>query len=125
MFTYINLYAVFCYMAADVVLMIINDIIRLSIFETRPFWDDNKKVFPCVCEFTPSSPSPISTKSFLFFSLFIFVQYEEKLKNKEINRMIPVETKKLSDTGYNIPNYSLEKGIDDYVQEYLMKGKVY
>ena len=97
MFTYINLYAVFCYMAADVVLMIINDIIRLSIFETRPFWDDNKKVFPCVCEFTPSSPSPISTKSFLFFSLFIFVQYEEKLKNKEINRMIPVETKKLSD----------------------------
>ena len=82
MFTYINMYAVFCYMVADTVIMIVNDIIRLTIFDSRPFWDENTNIFPCVCEYTPSNPSPTATNSFIFFSLFIFVKYEEKLKNK-------------------------------------------
>ena len=45
------MYAVFCYMTLDIVITIINDIIRLTYFEPRPFWDENSKVFPCVCEY--------------------------------------------------------------------------
>jgi hypothetical protein len=48
MFTYINMYAVFCYMIIDIVLLILNDIIRLLFFESRPFWDQNSDAFPCV-----------------------------------------------------------------------------
>ena len=53
-YTYINMYAVFCYMTLDIVITIINDIIRLAYFEPRPFWDENSKVFPCVCEYISS-----------------------------------------------------------------------
>ena len=93
MFTYINMYAVFCYMIIDIVLLILNDIIRLLFFESRPFWDQNSNAFPCVCDYTPSNPSPTAASSFLFFSLYIFVQYELKLKNKKNIKNNSVETK--------------------------------
>ena len=93
MFTYINMYAVFCYMIIDIVLLILNDIIRLLFFESRPFWDQNSDAFPCVCDYTPSNPSPTAASSFLFFSLYIFVQYELKLKNKKNSKNNCVETK--------------------------------
>ena len=82
MYSFMNVYAVFCYMVADIVSIIGTDIIRLTIFEPRPFWDQNKNVFPCECKFTPSSPSPIASNSFLFLSLSLFYKYEQKLKNK-------------------------------------------
>ena len=86
MYSYINMYAVFCFMTLDTVLMIINDIIRLAFFDSRPFWDENSNVFPCKCEFTPSNPSPTATNSFLLFTLFLFVQNEERYKNKLSNK---------------------------------------
>ena len=86
MYSYINMYAVFCFMTLDTVLMIINDIIRLAFFDSRPFWDENNNVFPCKCEFTPSNPSPTATNSFLLFTLFLFVQNEERYKNKLSNK---------------------------------------
>ena len=104
LYSFINMYAVFCYMVADVVLMIINDIIRLTLFESRPFWDENANVFPCVCEYTPSSPSPTAANSFLFFSLFIFVQNELKIKNKENNKINLLKQKQY--TGLNESNIS-------------------
>ena len=73
-------------MTLDTVLMIINDIIRLTFFDSRPFWDENSNVFPCKCEFTPSNPSPTATNSFLLFTLFLFVQNEERYKNKLSNK---------------------------------------
>ena len=85
-YTYINYYAVFCYMTLDTVVMIINDIIRLTLFDSRPFWDEKTGVFPCVCEYTPSNPSPTATNSLLFFSLFLFVRNEIKLKNRLENK---------------------------------------
>ena len=97
MYTYINMYAVFCYMTLDSVITIINDIIRLAYFESRPFWDENSKVFPCVCEYTPSSPSPTATNSFLFFTLFLFVHNEVKLYNKLNNKNNFVDTKNYLD----------------------------
>ena len=96
-YTYINMYAVFCYMTLDIVITIINDIIRLAYFEPRPFWDENSKVFPCVCEYTPSSPSPTATNSFLFFTLFLFVHNEVKLYNKLNNKNNFVEAKNYLD----------------------------
>ena len=110
MFTYINMYSVFCFMAADTILLIVNDIIRLTIFDSRPFWDENSNVFPCVCEYTPSSPSPIATNSFLFFSLFIFVKYEEKLKNKiasKNNFVQPKQYEELNES--NISDIRIER----------------
>lgn len=73
-------------MTLDTVVMIINDIIRLTLFDSRPFWDEKTGVFPCVCEYTPSNPSPTATNSLLFFSLFLFVRNEIKLKNRLENK---------------------------------------
>ena len=42
---------------------------------------------------TPSNPSPTAANSFLFFSLYIFVQYELKLKGKQANKNNFVEKK--------------------------------
>ena len=101
MYSYINVYAVFCYMVSDVVSIIGADIIRLSIFESRPFWDLNKNVFPCECKFTPSSPSPIAANSFLFLSLAFFYKYEQKLKNKLNSRNIFSDPKKYTEDEAN------------------------
>ena len=60
MYSYINIYSAFCYLAIYIVTNIINDIIRVCFFESRPFWDNDKDVFPCKCELTPSQPSPTS-----------------------------------------------------------------
>ena len=104
------MYAVFCYMTLDIVITIINDIIRLAYFEPRPFWDENSKVFPCVCEYTPSSPSPTATNSFLFFTLFLFVHNEVKLYNKLNNKNNFVEAKNyLDENESNISDIRTEK----------------
>ena len=107
MFAYINMYSVFCYMIMDIVMLILNDIIRLLFFESRPFWDTNSNAFPCVCEYTPSNPSPTAANSFLFFSLYIFVQYELKLKGKQANKNNFVEKKtyaELNDSNISADN---------------------
>ena len=97
MYSYINMYAVFCYMTLDTVLMIINDIIRLAFFDSRPFWDEDNNVFPCKCEYTPSNPSPTATNSFLLFSLFLFIQNEERYKSKLNNKNNFSDPKKFLD----------------------------
>ena len=60
------------YLVLDVVANIINDLLRLGLFDSRPFWDNNNNVFPCICEFTPNYPSHTSNNSFIFLSLFYF-----------------------------------------------------
>ena len=97
LYSYINMYAVFCFMALDTVDIIIADIIRLAFYESRPFWDENSNVFPCKCEYTPSNPSPTATKSFLLFSLFLFIQNEQKYKSKLSNKNNFSDPKKFLD----------------------------
>ena len=82
MYSYINIYSSFCYLVLDIVGNSLNDIIRLCFFESRPFWDNNEIVFPCVCELTPSQPSQTSSNSFLFLSLIYFLREEERKKHK-------------------------------------------
>ena len=86
MYSYLNIYSTFCYLVLDIITNIINDILRLQIFDSRPFWDNNN-VFPCVCEFTPNDPSHTANNSFLFLTLFHFLRKEERRNQKlAINR---------------------------------------
>lgn len=78
MYSYLNIYSTFCYLVMDIIINTINDIIRVEIFDSRPFWDNKKDVFPCKCELTPSLPSPISCSSVLFMSLYYFLKKEQK-----------------------------------------------
>jgi hypothetical protein len=82
MYSYLNIYSTFCYLVLDIIVKIINDILRFEIFDSRPFWDNNDNVFPCKCEFTPSLPSSTSCNSVLFLSLIYFLKEEEKQRNK-------------------------------------------
>ena len=49
------------------------------------------------CEYTPSNPSPTATKSFLLFSLFLFIQNEQKYKSKLSNKNNFSDPKKFLD----------------------------
>ena len=115
MYSFMNIYAVFCYMVADIVSIIGADIIRLSIFEPRPFWENNN-IFPCECKYSPSSPSLVATNSFLFFSLSFFYKYEQKLKNKLNSNNYFSEPKKFEEDDLNnimnISSTQLEKKSD-------------
>jgi hypothetical protein len=82
MYSYLNIYSAFCYLVLDVVANIINDLLRLGFFDSRPFWDNNNNVFPCICEFTPNYPSHTSNNSFMFLSLFYFLRKEERRNQK-------------------------------------------
>ena len=82
MYSYLNIYSTFCYLVLDIVINSFNDIIRFIFFDSRPFWDNNEIVFPCVCELTPSEPSPTSNNSFLFMCLIYFLKEEERQRNK-------------------------------------------
>ena len=81
MYSYLNIYSTFTYLVLDVLTNILNDILRLLYFDSRPFWDDNSNVFPCICEFTPSQPSHTANNSFLFLCLYYFLKKEERAKN--------------------------------------------
>ena len=81
MYSYLNIYATFCYLVLDIIINIFNDLLRLFFFESRPFWEQNN-VFPCVCDFTPSQPSHTSNNSILFMSLVYFLKKLEKPKFK-------------------------------------------
>ena len=81
MYSYLNIYSTFAYLVLDVLTNILNDILRLLYFDSRPFWDDNSNVFPCICEFTPSQPSHTANNSFLFLCLYYFLKKEERAKN--------------------------------------------
>ena len=97
MYSYINIYSAFCYLSIYIVTNIINDIIRVCFFESRPFWDNDKDVFPCKCELTPSQPSPTSNNSILFMSLIYFLKIEEKNRNRM--RRLNTKTKNFKLTG--------------------------
>ena len=49
MYSYINIFATFCYLTMDILCNILIEIICFLYFEPRPFWESNGKVFPCVC----------------------------------------------------------------------------
>lgn len=82
MYSYINIFATFCYLTMDILCNILIEIICFLYFEPRPFWESNGKVFPCVCKLTPSSPSPTASNSFLFLSLFYFLKIEARQRYK-------------------------------------------
>ena len=112
MYSYLNIYSTFCYLVLDIVTNILNDIIRVCFFESRPFWDNDKDVFPCKCELTPSQPSSTSNNSFLFMSLIYFLKIEEKNRNrnrklnaKSKNLKLTMESEEEENSGDNI-NYS-------------------
>ena len=82
MYSYINIFSTFCYLTMDILCNILIHIICFLYFEPRPFWEYSDKLFPCECKYTPSSPSPIASNSFLFLSLFNFLRIEARQRNK-------------------------------------------
>jgi ADP-L-glycero-D-manno-heptose 6-epimerase len=53
-----------------------------------------------------------------------FIDMPEDIRDK-YQYFTEANMKKLQDAGYSGPFYSLEKGVDDYVRNYLSKGKYY
>jgi hypothetical protein len=85
MYSFLNIYATFCYLVIDILIRIINDIIRFQLNGSRPFWDERKEVFPCKCDLTPSNPSPTSSNSILFLSIIYFLKEKQRYKIRRMN----------------------------------------
>ena len=92
-YSYINIFATFCYLTLDILCDILNEILCFLYFDARPFWESNGRVFPCICKLTPSSPSPTASNSFLFLSLYYFLRIEAKQRYK-YRKVTPIKPTK-------------------------------
>ena len=85
MYSYLNIYATFCYLAIDILMNVLNDLIRFQLFDSRPFWDNSEEVFPCKCELSPSNPSPNSSNSILFLTIIYFLKEKQRYRIRRMN----------------------------------------